>query len=112
MQYSESLKRVVRFLQSLVMGHRGVESYFKSLEKTVESEEVKNKRLTERIELKKKEFTLKQRIQDTKAKGKKLEEEYRDYDPKADARRTRKIYGLLSLGMILLFILFRACASC
>ena len=112
MKYIESLKGIVRFLRSLVARYRGIEDYFEALEKVAESEEVKNKRLTERIELKKREFELKQRIQEAKTRGKKLEEDYRDYDPKADARRMRKIYWMLALGMLLLFMLFKSCASC
>jgi len=111
MKRIEWLQKIKNFPQNL-MGRSGVEAYFDGLKKTVESEEVKNERLAKRIELKKEEFRLKQLIQDTKLKGKKLREEYLDYDPKADARRTRRVYGMISLGMVLLFVLFKACASC
>jgi len=111
-KFNELLKKAMQFLRSLVARYRNVESYFEVLEKTAESAEARNTHLTERIELKKREFVLKQRIQTAKNESKKLEAEYQEYDPKASTRRTWKIYGLLTLGMILFFMLLKACTGC
>ena len=114
-RFRENLNRrvvVVKvFLRSL-LGFRTTENYFKGLEEVAGSEEARNERLAERVELKKKEFLLKQRIQSARTRGKKLVEDYREYDPKAGSRRMVKFYALLTLGMISFFLLLRACTGC
>lgn len=90
-----------------------VEGYFSSLEKVAEAEEAKNKRIQERLALKKREARLKQRIVNARVvKRRKLMASMAEYDPKL-ARRRRLYFQLAIVGvLVLLFLAMRACSGC
>lgn len=112
MNIGELKWRIGRFLQNLLQKHRTIEDYFESLRKIAESDEERNERLAKRVELKKDEFDLKQRILGAKIRSKELKVKYQEYDPGAPGRYKWKVYGMITLGTILLFLFFKACSGC
>lgn len=105
-----SLRKVGLYLSSLVRGRMPtIDEYFKSIEKVAEAEEERNKKLEGRIELKKKEHDLKQRVYDARDKRKKLTELLGEYDPSVQKRQRMKWMVIVIFVFAVLMLMFKSC---